>query len=59
VLLSFYVLSSLIVNLNSISSDHSSSEKKSISSYLLFSRSETQVKGSGVLRSKARCLRSP
>jgi hypothetical protein len=32
--------------------DHSSSEKKSFSSYLLFSRGETAVKGSGVVRSK-------
>jgi hypothetical protein len=39
--------------------DHSSSEKKSFSSYWPFSRSETQVLGSAVLRSKARCLRSP
>jgi hypothetical protein len=39
--------------------DHSSSEKKSFSSYWPFSRSETKVKGSAVLRSKARCLRSP
>jgi hypothetical protein len=38
---------------------HSSSEKKSFSSYQPFSRSETEVKGSCVLRSKARCLRSP
>jgi hypothetical protein len=30
-----------------------------LSSYWLFSRSETPVKGSDVLRSKARCLRSP
>jgi hypothetical protein len=34
--------------------DHSSSEKKSFSSYLPFSRSETEVKGSGGLRSKTR-----
>jgi hypothetical protein len=39
--------------------DHSSSEKKSFSSYLPFSRSATNVKGSVVLRSKTRCLRSP
>jgi len=71
VCLSFYVLSSLIVKkfrawpitavapveLDEI--DHSSSEKKSFSSYWPFSRSETKVKGSAVLRSKARCLRSP
>jgi hypothetical protein len=71
VCLSFYVLSSLIVKkfrawpitavapveLDEI--DHSSSEKKSFSSYWPFSRSETTVKGSAVLRSKARCLRSP
>src|SRR5262245_10962855 len=71
VCLSFYVLSSLIVKkfrawpitavapveLDEI--DHSSSEKKSFSSYWSFSRSETKVKGSAVLRSKARCLRSP
>jgi hypothetical protein len=35
---------------------HSSSEKKSFSSYLPFSRSKTEVKGSGGFR---RCLRSP
>jgi hypothetical protein len=71
VCLSFYVLSLLIVKkfrawpitavapveLDEI--DHSSSEKKSFSSYWPFSRSETKVKGSAVLRSKARCLRSP
>jgi hypothetical protein len=71
VLLSFYVLSSLNVKkfctwpitaavpveLDEI--DHSSSEKKSFSSYWPFSRSETKDKGSAVLRSKARCLRSP
>src|SRR5215471_10427989 len=39
--------------------DHSSSEKKSFSSNLPFSRSKTEVKGSGGLRSKPRCLRSP
>jgi hypothetical protein len=39
--------------------DHSSSEKKSFSSYWPLSRSETKVKGGAVLRSKARCLRSP
>lgn len=71
VCLSFYVLSLLIVKkfrawpitavapveLDEI--DHSSSEKKSFSSYWPFSRSETKVKGSAVLRSKTRCLRSP
>jgi hypothetical protein len=39
--------------------DHSSSEKKSFSSYWPFSRSKTTVQGSAVMRSKARCLRSP
>jgi hypothetical protein len=71
VCLSFYVLSLLIVKkfrawpitavapveLDEI--DHSSSEKKSFSSYWPFSRSETKVKGSAVLRSKTALLAKP
>jgi hypothetical protein len=70
VLLSFYVLSLLIVKVSHLADkgcgavkldkiDHSSSEKKSFSSYLPSSRSATNVKGSVVLRSQTRCLRSP